>query len=198
MNRNIFIIVTLISAACLWSCRPYTPTPRKKGYFKLEMPTEHTYQKFSMAGFPFEFEYPHYAKITQDTNLVLQEKAPYWINVSFLDYNATIYLSYKPITAADPLEKLIDDSYRLSYGHDKRADYIESEQIRTPHNLYGVKYQIGGNAASAHQFYLTDSVRHFLRGSLYFETVPNADSLAPAIRFLNEDMQHLVETLKFR
>lgn len=198
MNFKLHTIVILLTSLCIWSCRPHTPTPRRKGYFKLELPTSHTYQQFSMPGFPFEFEYPDYAKITQDTNLVLQEKAPYWINISFIDYNATIYLSYKPITAAEPLSKLIDDSYRLSYGHDKRADYIESEVFRTPNNLYGINYQVGGNAASAHQFYLTDSTEHFLRGSLYFETVPNADSLAPAIKFLNEDMQHLIQTLKFR
>lgn len=179
------------------SCRPDVPMPKPKGYYKIDLPKEHSYQKFDRKDFPFSFEYPTYATIAQDTNLVLLENAPYWINIKFIDYDATIYLSYKQIDANSPIDKLIDDSYRLSYKHDKRADFINDEAFQTPNNIYGVNYTIGGNAASAHQFYATDSMKHFVRGSLYFEVVPNADSLKPAIEFLNEDMQHLIQTLRF-
>lgn len=198
MSKQYIILFVILLAAGLGACRPYTPTPKKKGYFRLDLPTEHSYQKFTDSNFPFEFEYPNYAKITQDTNLVAEEDAPYWINISFIDYNATIYLSYKPLTIQDNIQKLVDESYRLSYGHDRRADYIATNEFTTPHNLYGMNYQVGGDAASAHQFYITDSTKNFVRGSLYFETVPNADSLKPAIDFLNIDMQHLINTMKFK
>lgn len=190
----IFIFLILIGTAC----RPEVPTPKPKGFFKIDLPTQHTYQKFEDKSFPFSFEYPTYAKISQDTNLVLQEHAPYWININFIDYNATIYLSYKHITSKDSLSKAIDDSYRLSFKHDKRAEYINTKEFKTVNNLYGINYLVGGNAASAHQFHVTDSQNNFIRGSLYFEVVPNADSLQPAIDFLNVDMQHLINTLKFK
>jgi gliding motility-associated lipoprotein GldD len=59
-------------------------------------------------------------------------------------------------------------------------------------------YEIRGDAASSVQFYLTDSTRHFLRGSLYFNVQPNADSLAPVIDFFMEDIMHLIETLEWK
>lgn len=194
-TQGIFALFILATFAV--SCRPEVTIPKPRGYFKLELPTQHTYQKFDDANFPFKFEYPTYARVSQDTNLVLMENAPYWLNIDFLDYNATIYLSYKKISEEEPLSKLIDDSYRLSYKHDKRADYIRTGEFVTPHQLHGVNYTVGGNAASAHQFYFTDSVQHFVRGALYFEVAPNADSLQPAIEFLNEDMKHLVSTFQF-
>ncbi|PIV58809.1 MAG: gliding motility lipoprotein GldD, partial [Bacteroidetes bacterium CG02_land_8_20_14_3_00_31_25] len=53
-------------------------------------------------------------------------------------------------------------------------------------------------AASNIQFYVTDSIRHFVRGALYFETKPNKDSLAPIINFIEQDVTHLVETLRWK
>ena len=59
-------------------------------------------------------------------------------------------------------------------------------------------YAIEGNAASAAQFFVTDSVRHFVRGSLYFNNVPNADSVAPVNAFIINDIRHLMETLEWK
>ena len=64
--------------------------------------------------------------------------------------------------------------------------------------VYGILYDLRGNTATAGQFYVTDSTRHYLRGSLYFESEPNADSLAPVIDFFREDVVHLIETLKWK
>jgi len=64
--------------------------------------------------------------------------------------------------------------------------------------VYGILYDLKGNTASSVQFYVTDSVKHFLRGSLYFEAVPDADSLAPVINFFRGDIVHLIETLKWK
>jgi hypothetical protein len=51
--------------------------------------------------------------------------------------------------------------------------------------------------ASSVQFYATDSLRHFLRGSLYFFTTPNVDSLAPSIAFLTRDIEYLMQTIEW-
>jgi len=64
--------------------------------------------------------------------------------------------------------------------------------------VHGILYDVGGNAASAVQFYVTDSSRHFLRGSLYFYASPNADSIAPAVEYFRKDVEHLIETLKWK
>ncbi len=93
----------------------------------------------------------------------------------------------------------MDDTWEMSYtAHTKRADYIQDRPINNPHKVYGTLFNVGGNAASAYQFVATDSSRHFLRGALYFDVSPNADSLKPANDFLLQDMQHLFETLRWR
>lgn len=38
----------------------------------------------------------------------------------------------------------------------------------------------------------------YLRGSLYFYASPNADSIAPAVEYFRKDVEHLIETLKWK
>ena len=195
---NYKIIVPALCLGFLVGCRPATPVPKPKGYFKIDLP-EHKYQAFDSTSFPFRFEYPVYGIITQDAALAAKENAPYWINIDFKEMDASIYLSYKPITVQEPLDKLIEESYHLSHAHDIRADYIKkTPEFRTRNGLIAVFYAVGGNAASAAQFYVTDGEKHFTRGALYFNVTPNADSLKPSTAFLKKDMEHLVETMQFK
>jgi len=65
--------------------------------------------------------------------------------------------------------------------------------------LYGLVYQIDGmGAASPCQFFITDSTTHFVRGALYFDVVPNNDSLAPVINFLKKDIEHLLASFHWK
>jgi gliding motility-associated lipoprotein GldD len=59
-------------------------------------------------------------------------------------------------------------------------------------------YEIGGDAASQSQFYLTDSINHFISGSLYFYAKPNYDSIYPASEYLKRDIKRLMESLKWK
>jgi len=191
------LIIPFALLALLASCRPDVPVAKPRGYYRIELP-QHAYKTFDSTGFPFRFDYPVYGRISQDLNLNREEHAPYWLNIDIPDLNASIYLSYKPINEAEPLKKLINDSYKLSYAHDIRADYIKNPAFRTKNGLEGEFYTVGGNAASAYQFYVTDGNKHFLRGALYFNNTPNADSLRPATEFLKKDMDYLVETVQFK
>ena len=58
-------------------------------------------------------------------------------------------------------------------------------------------YMINGNAATQSQFYVTDSVNHFVTGALYFDVKPNFDSLYPAIIYLRNDIRKIMETIKW-
>ena len=63
--------------------------------------------------------------------------------------------------------------------------------------MYGLIFDIKGDAASEYQFHLTDSTSHFLRGSLYFNTAPNQDSIQPVLDFIKQDIAHLLETFEW-
>ena len=64
--------------------------------------------------------------------------------------------------------------------------------------VYGMFYQVYGNAASQSQFYATDSLKHFISGSIYFNVEPNYDSVQPASDYLQRDMRRIMETLRWK
>ena len=59
-------------------------------------------------------------------------------------------------------------------------------------------FKVSGEVATANQFFLTDSTKHFLRGALYFNVAPNQDSLMPVNAFLIEDVRHLINTFQWK
>ncbi|MCK5170865.1 MAG: gliding motility lipoprotein GldD, partial [Bacteroidales bacterium] len=69
--------------------------------------------------------------------------------------------------------------------------------VRPEKDVYGILYEIEGNAASSVQFFLTDSIKHYIRGALYFNVEPNKDSLAPVINFVKEDIKILIESFEW-
>jgi len=123
---------------------------------------------------------------------------PWWINIDFPNVGGRIYVSYKEISEKQTLEKLLDDAHRLTFYHDKKADYIEPQEFKNKNGVQGLLFSVGGNAASAYQFVASDSTRHFMRGALYFDVTPNADSLKPMNEFLRKDMEHMLMTMKWR
>ena len=185
----------LISTLAILSCKPKVFTPKPRGYYAIALPN-HAYTLFSKAGFPYQFEYPSYGTILKDTTMTtfMKDKngIDYWIN-------ARIYLSYKNMKGAGDLEKLLNDAHELSFVHTKKADYINEPEFHNDStHVHGVYYDVGGNAASAIQFFATDSNKHYLRGALYFNVTPNADSLQPMVAFLSKDIEHLIKTLRWK
>ena len=179
-----------------WACNS-TYTPKPKGYFNIPFP-QRAYQTFQQPGYPYTFEYPVYANVVRDSTFFGEPtENPWWINVDFPGFNGKIYISYKPI-GPNTLDTLIKDAYRLTGKHNTMAYSIEDTAFVTPQKVSGVFFTVGGNVATAHQFFVTDSVRHFLRGALYFDATPNADSLSIVNDFLLADLKHMVNTLQWR
>lgn len=173
----------------------YTQKPR--GYFKIAFPP-HQYQVFNEQGYPYSFEYPVYARIARDTSFFeAKPENPYWINIDFPRFDARIYISYKVI-GQNSFDKLREDAYKMTFKHTYKASSIEDSVIKTPNGISGIFFNVGGNAATAKQFFVTDSVKHFLRGALYFDTTPNEDSLGIVNHFLQEDMTHLINTFRWK
>ena len=75
---------------------------------------------------------------------------------------------------------------------------IRNKVIEAIKELYGMFYKVGGNAATNSQFYVTDSTRHFVTGSAYFYAKPNFDSIMPASNYVKNDMQRIMETLRWK
>jgi gliding motility-associated lipoprotein GldD len=196
LNRRIqFLIFCPLFLLIILSCNSdYSPKPR--GYFRIQFP-DHAYQSFNQPDFPYSFEYPVYGKIIRDTSFFGDKpENPFWINVDFPRFHARIYISYKQVE--NNFDKLRDDAYKMTYKHTYKASSIEDSLISTPLGVHGIFFNVGGNAATAKQFFVSDSTRHFLRGALYFDTTPNADSLSIVNDFLQQDMNHLINSLRWK
>lgn len=197
MNQMIKCFTLLLSVIMIISCNSEY-TFKERGYYKIDFPQK-AYQVFNDPTFPYSFEYPVYGRIVQDTSFFEDKpENPYWINIDFPQFEGRIYLSYKEIGKND-FEKLVNDAFTMSYKqHTYKASSIEPTNITTPNGINGVYFTLTGNTATANQFFLSDSTKHFIRGAMYFDAAPNADSLSIVNDFLKADMQHLINTLQWK
>jgi gliding motility-associated lipoprotein GldD len=188
-----FIFILFATVGIIVSCNtgPYAPKPR--GYFRIDLP-EKQYVLLDTT-FPYSFEYPAYAVLSPDIH---SPNEKYWINLNFKPFHATLHLSYKEVDGN--LINYLEDAHTLVTKHIPKADAIyDSLIIDRRREVFGLTYKIeGSGAASPYQFFLTDSSTHFIRGALYFNTVPNNDSLQPVIDFIQQDIEHLVATLRWK
>lgn len=191
-----FNLAILIGMLLLHGCREAS-FPRPRGHFRIELP-EKEYVSLNASddipALPFDFEYPVYGLV----NFNIEESdEPGWFNLEFPSYKAVLYMTYKPVK--NDFAGIMEQTYRMNVkNHTHKADAINEQAFRNDdEKVYGILYDLKGNTATAVQFYATDSTSHYLRGSLYFEAEPDADSLAPVINFFREDIIHLMETLKW-
>ncbi|MGM0496325.1 MAG: gliding motility lipoprotein GldD [Bacteroidota bacterium] len=191
-KHTIYIIVGAL-LIFIYSCNNKDQsTPRPRGYFRIDLP-EKQYKELQI-NCPYSFEYPEYSEIIQDPN---QEGKPCWVNIHIPEFKGDIHISYKNIEGN--IKQYTEDSRELAYKHTLKAEAIKEEMHVAPErDVYGVLYKIKGDVASPMQFFVTDSTKHFIRGSLYFRTEPNKDSLAPIIKFVEKDIKHLMESLHWK
>ena len=218
MRKTVSIIIFALisfSTAFLVSCNS-NYTSKKKGYYSINLPA-HAYTSFNKEGYPYEFEFPAYANIVKDSTYF--DSTPennYWLNIDFPSFNARIFLSYKIIggkavykikqqngsykdsAGINQYDRMVNDAYTLTNKNEAVATSIRDSVFTTPNGITGVFFKVGGNAATSKQFFMTDTTRNFLRGALYFDATPNADSLKPVQDFLQKDIEHLINTFRWK
>jgi len=137
----------------------------------------------------FEFEINTLSKVSLKEDCALE--------INYPKMKATLYLTYKPVN--NNIDKLLRDAQKLTYEHVIKADDIlEQPFINIDDKVYGMFYEVGGNAATNIQFYVTDSTKNFITGSLYFYAKPNFDSILPAADYIKADVRQIIETMKWK
>lgn len=187
-------IILIFSLSMLFlSCeKNYAPKPR--GYFRIDLP-EHHYKTAKTENCNYSFQYSSSAVIVQDKN---NASEPCWFNIYYPKYKALVHLSYKPVKEGN-VNEYIEDSRTLVYKHTvKASDISEKLIINSDAQVFGLLYELEGNAASSMQFYVTDSTSNFLRGALYFNIKPNPDSIAPVEKYIQQDIHHFIKTFSWK
>lgn len=182
-----FLLLGVISVSCV----DYTPKPR--GYVRIE-PPKASYIHLDQEKLPFDFA------VSQAATVELPEKDNDVIGVNILypEMGARLYCSYLPITRSS-LATADAESRSLVSRQVKSVNKISEKAYSNPEEeVYGSLFLLDGESASPIQFLLTDSVSNFFRGALYFDSKPNADSLAPAIQYIREDIIELIQTFNWR
>jgi gliding motility-associated lipoprotein GldD len=185
-------------ALWLYSCNS-NYTFKKRGYFKIDFPKKE-YRVFEEPGYPYSFEYPVYANVVKDSSFFGDAtENPWWINIDIPQLSGRVYVSYKEINAKNKFDSLLNDAFKMTYmQHSNIASGRDDSLMKTPGGAEGYFFKLYGNTATANQFFLTDSTRHFLRGALYFDAAPNEDSLGIVNDFLRQDLFRLINTLKWK
>jgi len=180
------ILFFVIVAALLVSCKDEV-LPKPNAMLRLDYPAAEYALANSDCVYTFEQNTLSNIKENKDCSLVL-------------DYpmmNGSIFLTYKKVDGN--IRELLIDAQKLTYEHVVKADNIApKEYINPSENVYGMFYEVSGNAASQSQFYVTDSINHFVTGSLYFYAKPNYDSILPAAMYLQNDIRKIMESLRWK
>jgi len=177
----------------LFSCQE-TYQPKERGYPRFDLPKPH-YVAYDQ-NHPYSFEVSDQAVVYKDSNRLAEE---HWVNIKYPALAAEVQLTYKDIGGdMKMLNEYIEDSRTLINKHNIKAYGIEESRMRTAAGQTAYVFALTGQVPTQFQFYTTDSSRNFLRGALYFRTATANDSLAPAIRYISNDMVHLLNTLKWK
>ncbi|TNF70140.1 MAG: gliding motility lipoprotein GldD [Bacteroidetes bacterium] len=185
MKLKHFFLIALVSSVFM-SCGG-DPVPKPKAMLRLDYPVQ-AYRSMQ-SGCPFTFDFNRMADsdLQGGCNMVLDYKP----------MKGSIYLTYKPVEGN--LRELLTDAQKLSYEHAVKADNIlEQPYVNQQDRVFGMFYEVKGDAASQSQFYVTDSLNHFVTGSLYFYAKPNYDSIFPAAIYLQKDIRRIMESLRWQ
>lgn len=182
-------LALLASLLLLGSCRP-EPVPKPKGYLRIDLP-EQTHVPWQQAGL-MSAELPSYARMVERK----RSSEMRWFDLRFPGQRATVHLTWTAVNGR--LTQLVEDAHTFKDQHAPMATGMHSERVlRDSVRVFGNLFEVNGDVASPMLFYLTDSTSNFLYGVLYFDTRPNADSLAPVTARIRSDIRHLAATLRW-
>jgi putative hemolysin len=187
---GLFMLLIILFAGCTEEVL----VPKEKGYLRVDFPEKR--YKLYCEECPFQFEIPEYTVLMhKETENPLGCNK----NLQFPRYNATLHISYFDVESDSALAYLINREHGDAYEHRIKSTGIDEKRIiKDSADVYGLTYDIYGNAACNYMFYLTDSTNRFFRATFYFNAAPNVDSVAPILKYIKEDIEHLVNTFEWK
>ena len=192
-TRSVFLWICLAVLAA--ACSDGNETPKPQAYLRIDMPP-HAYSVCDTMALPFTFELSNLAEVQWKKNLPRDK----WFTIAYPKYKGYVFMTYKAMNGVRDLRAQIDTSYKFVEGHFSFSSGIdENKFVDREHNLSGTTYHLKGqNVASTYQFWVSDSNRHFIRGALYIDCTPNNDSLAPVLDYIQDDIDHMIESIRWR
>lgn len=186
------LVLLSLMAILLFGCRNDDPFPKPKSFLRVEMPN-HEYEEFRDSC-NYSFEISTLAKVL---NKPSSPEEFCFKNIIYPKFKASLYCTY--VSLDSNLFQYTEYSRKLAYEHTVKASGIEeATYVNEKNGIYGTSFEIRGDVACNYLFYLTDSTSNYFAGSLYFETVPNYDSLQPVLDYVVADIEHMINTFEWK
>jgi len=181
-------VLTLLLA----SCGQEMTVPKPSTFLRLDVKRTGYYHYNASCGYSFDVDSLFTVHdVTDEKGQMTCHK-----NINFGKLNGVLYFSY--IDMKEPLKKYIDYALNKVDEHKVKATAIEDTSFFYPKKkVYGTFFELKGDVASPFQFYLTDSTKRFASGVVYFNAVPNYDSIRPSLDFVKVDLLKMIETFKW-
>lgn len=193
------ILIVIFVASLLYSCKEegvFTPKPRM--FPRVEFPAK-AYNEFDIEACHFTFQKPEYATIKTGISFFGEKaKNPCWFDLEIKKLNASLHFSYTKIEGDNTLEKLVTDAFKIVEEHNAKAKYREEALIENKNGVKGLMFNLEGPVASPINFFLTDTTSHFVRASLYFNSVVNPDSTQIVLDFVSKDVDKILSTFAWK
>jgi gliding motility-associated lipoprotein GldD len=185
-KTGLLLLFSILSFSC---SSDYSPKPRAYFYIDLPKPVY-----CAVHSFPFDFSISNQVRVENRRDSTQK----IWFNLNYPKLDAQIYCSYFSFKKEN-FGTIAEESRKLAFAQGMKGSGIREYAFENPlQKVYGTVYKIEGNAVSPLQFVLTDSVRSFFRGALYFNTGTNLDSIAPVLAYINNDIQILIESFRWK
>ena len=173
-----------------FSCDETNYLPREKGFLRLEFekPTYDTFSsEASKLNFIFNNAYSSF-EIVSDEKIVLKYK----------DIKIDLVLSDVELENLSSFEESIRNFYVFLEPHRKKSNQISIKEFTSVDKKRFAKvFEMSGPVASPLQFYVTDSINHFLFGSMNVMVKSNYDSIYPSIMYVKNDIFSIIESVNW-
>jgi gliding motility-associated lipoprotein GldD len=184
---NFWVVFILLGVS---GCQPPASPPKPRGFHRLIFP-EKAYRRFENPNCPFSFEYPVYGE------LELGRIDSCFLNIYFPQFKSRWHITSRFFDNRKVnLDYTLEDHRAVVYHHAQKG-IIYEKPIATPYG-FGKLYELEGEVPTYLQVYFTDSTRYAFLAHCYFNSSEKNDSLAPVIQFLRKDVQHLIQTLRWK
>ena len=173
-----------------FSCDESNYLPREKGFLRLEFekPTYNTFSDESSAlNFIYNDAYSSF-EIVSDEKIALRYK----------EIKISIVLSDVKLENISSFEESIQNFYMFLEPHRKKSNQISIKEFTSADNKRFAKViEMRGQVASPLQFYVTDSINHFLFGSMNIMEKSDYDSIYPSVMYVKNDIFSIIESVNW-
>ena len=187
MNKIISLYLIFFTIFC--SCDDGN-LPKQRAFLRIEFP-EPKYITQKEIKSPIDF---YYNLSAADINVINTKQ----FSINYPKMNLVVDMSLNKIYKAEDLENNFRDFSLTLETHAKKSNGMfirEYEDLNS--EVYAKIFELRGDVATPIQFYLTDSISNFIKGSLNLKFKSKYDSIFPTIQYVKNDILVLVESLKW-